>query len=49
MRRLGVTPRSATDVLIATFCVEEGHELLHNDRDFQFMARHMGLTVAATG
>ncbi|MEO8144678.1 MAG: PIN domain nuclease [Betaproteobacteria bacterium] len=47
MRRLGVTPRSATDVLIATFCVEEGHELLHNDRDFEFMAKHMGLKVAA--
>jgi len=49
MRRLGVTPRSATDVLIATFCVEEGHELLHNDRDFDFMARHLGLKVAAAG
>ena len=49
LRRLGVTPRSATDVLIATFCVEEGHELLHNDRDFQFMARHMSLKVAVTG
>jgi predicted nucleic acid-binding protein len=47
MRRLGVTPRSATDVLIATFCIEEGHELLHNDRDFDFMAAHLGLKVAA--
>lgn len=46
LRRLGVTPRSATDVLIATFCVEEGHELLHDDRDFEFMARHLGLKVA---
>ena len=49
MRRLGVTPRSATDVLIATFCIEEGHELLHHDRDFNFMARHLGLKVAAAG
>jgi predicted nucleic acid-binding protein len=49
MRRLGVTPRSATDVLIATFCIEQGHELLHNDRDFDFMARHLGLKVAVTG
>jgi predicted nucleic acid-binding protein len=47
LRRLGVTPRSATDVLIATFCVEEGHELLHDDSDFDFMARHLGLRVAA--
>jgi len=49
MRRLGVTPRSATDILIATFCVEEGHELLHNDRDFDFMAKHLGLRAAASG
>lgn len=47
MRRLGVTPRSATDVLIATFCIEQGHELLHNDRDFDFMVRHLGLKVAS--
>lgn len=47
LRRLGVTPRSATDVLIATFCVEKDHELLHDDRDFDFMARHLGLRVAA--
>lgn len=46
LRRFGVTPCSATDVLIATFCVEEGHELLHNDRDFDFMAKHLGLKVA---
>lgn len=47
MRRLGVTPRSATDVLIATFCIAEDHELLHNDRDFDFMAKHLGLKVIA--
>jgi len=40
---------AATDVLIATFCAEEGHELLHNDRDFDFMAKHLGLKVAKTG
>lgn len=45
LRRLGVRPRSATDVLIATFCAEEGHSLLHNDRDFDFMARHLGMKV----
>ena len=49
LRRLGVTPRSATDVLIATFCIDEGHELLHNDRDFDFMAKHLGLKVARAG
>lgn len=45
LRRLDVTPRSATDVLIATFCIEEGHELLHSDRDFEPLARHLGLKV----
>lgn len=45
LRRLGVTPRSATDVLIATFCAEEGHELLHSDRDFEPFATHLGLKV----
>jgi len=49
LRRLGATPRSATDVLIATFCVEEGHELLHDDRDFDFMVKHLGLKVPAAG
>ena len=49
LRRLGVTPRSATDVLIATFCLEEGHQLLHDDRDFDFMARHLGLKVVSAG
>jgi predicted nucleic acid-binding protein len=48
LRRLGVTPRSATDVLIATFCAEEGHELLHNDRDFDLMAKHLGLKGGQT-
>lgn len=45
LRGLGVTPRSATDVLIATFCIEEAHELLHRDRDFEPFVRHLGLKV----
>ena len=45
LRRLGVTPRSATDVLIATFCIDERHELLHGDRDFDPFVRHLGLKV----
>lgn len=49
LRRAGLTPRSATDVLIATFCAEHGHELLHNDRDFDLMARHLGLKVVSSG
>lgn len=45
LRSLGVTPRSATDVLIATFCIDDGHELLHSNRDFEPFARHLGLRV----
>lgn len=45
LRVLGVTPRSATDVLIATFCLEGRHELLHADRDFEPFVRHFGLKV----
>lgn len=45
LRRLGTTPRSATDVLIATFCIEERHELLHKDRDFDPFVTHLGLKV----
>lgn len=43
LRRLGIPPRSATDVLIATFCIGEGHDLLHSDRDFEPFVRHLGL------
>jgi predicted nucleic acid-binding protein len=45
LRAMGVTPRSSIDVLIATFCVEEGVELLASDRDFALMAPHLGLLL----
>lgn len=45
LRSLGITPRSPIDVLIATFCVEEGFELLASDRDFRLMAPHLGLAL----
>lgn len=43
LRGLGSTVRRATDMFIGTFCIEHGHTLLHNDRDFDPMARHLGL------
>lgn len=43
LRAKGVTPRKTIDVLIATFCIENGHILLHTDRDFEAMAEHLGL------
>ena len=43
LRAQGVTVRKTIDVLIATFCIEHGHRLLHSDRDFTLMADALGL------
>jgi hypothetical protein len=45
LRRKGVTVRSTVDCLIATFCIEDGHQLLHRDRDFDLFEQHMRLHV----
>ncbi|MEQ1618339.1 MAG: PIN domain nuclease [Terricaulis sp.] len=45
LRALGVTPRKTTDLIIATFCIARGYALLHQDRDFEPMAAHLGLRV----
>jgi predicted nucleic acid-binding protein len=46
LRALGVTVRKQVDLLIGTFCIAHGHELLHADRDFEPMELHLGLRVA---
>jgi len=46
LRRLGVTPRKTIDTVIATRCIESGYDLLHDDRDFDPFAKHLGLRVA---
>lgn len=43
LRRRGITVRGTIDCLIATFCIEHGHALLHNDRDFDPFEQHLGL------
>lgn len=43
LRARGVTVRGTIDILIATFCLENGHRLLHADRDFEPMAKYLGL------
>jgi hypothetical protein len=48
LRARGVTPRSTIDTIIATFCIAEGHDLLHCDRDFAPFERHLGLHVLRT-
>jgi predicted nucleic acid-binding protein len=43
LRAAGFTVRSAADVLIASFCIENGYSLLHRDRDFDAFERLRGL------
>jgi predicted nucleic acid-binding protein len=45
MRKNGKTVRKPNDVLIGTFCIENGYTLLHNDRDFDPMEQYLGLKV----
>jgi predicted nucleic acid-binding protein len=45
LRQRGITVRGTIDCLIATFCIEAGLPLLHNDRDFDPFERHLGLQV----
>jgi predicted nucleic acid-binding protein len=40
-----VTVRKSIDAVIATRCIDGGYELLHNDRDFDPFAKHLGLRV----
>jgi predicted nucleic acid-binding protein len=45
LRSHGHTVRKTVDCLIATFCVREGHSLLHRDRDFDPFEQFLGLSV----
>ncbi len=45
LQRMGITVRSAIDCLIATYCIDGGHQLLHSDRDFDPFEEHLGLSV----
>lgn len=45
LRQRGITVRSPIDVMIATFCIERGHGLLTEDRDFAPIAQHLGLRL----
>jgi predicted nucleic acid-binding protein len=43
LRSEGITLRTGFDLLIATFCIEHNHHLLHDDRDFEPLVEHLGL------
>src|ERR1700690_1161188 len=45
LRRKGITVRKTIDSLIATYCIENDHELLHTDSDFDSYEKHLGLRV----
>jgi predicted nucleic acid-binding protein len=45
LRQKGVTVRKTIDNLIATYCIENDHELLHNDSDFDGYEEYLGLRV----
>ena len=45
LRKQGITIRKTIDVLIATFCLTQDLELLHNDRDYDPMEELLGLRV----
>jgi len=46
LRGRGVTVRKTIDLLIATFCIEGNHQLLHSDRDFGPISQILGLQLA---
>jgi predicted nucleic acid-binding protein len=43
LRAAGITTRKTSDLIIGTYCIEFGHHLLHEDRDFEPMVRHLDL------
>ena len=43
LRKKGVTIRKTIDSVIATFCIKNEIELLHNDKDFEPFVAHLGL------
>lgn len=45
LRAEGRTVRRTIDSLIATFCLLEGHTLLHSDRDYDPFEEVLGLSV----
>jgi predicted nucleic acid-binding protein len=45
LRSRGLTIRTSVDCLIATFCINNGHSLLHRDRDFEPFETYLGLSV----
>lgn len=45
LRTVGFTVRKTPDLIIATYCIEHHHALLHNARNIEAMRDHLGLQV----
>lgn len=43
LRQFGITVRKTIDTIIATRCIVDAYELLHNDKDFDPFVKHLGL------
>jgi predicted nucleic acid-binding protein len=43
LRGMGITVRKTIDTIIATRCIEDEHQLLFTDRDFEPFVQHLGL------
>jgi len=43
LRARGITIRKTIDSLIATWCIENGSQLLYSDRDFDPFCKYLGL------
>lgn len=48
LRKKGVTVRKTIDVLIGTFCIHNRISLLHSDKDFEPMEKHLRLKTVST-
>jgi predicted nucleic acid-binding protein len=48
LRAMGVTVRKTIDSIIATRCIESGHRLLHDDKDFEPFVKHLGMRQVET-
>ena len=46
LRKKGITIRKTTDIIIATFCIENKIPLLYTDRDFIPFTKHLKLKSA---
>jgi predicted nucleic acid-binding protein len=45
LRQKGITVRKTIASLIAAYCIENDHQLLHNDSDFDGYEEYLGLRV----